>query len=271
MATYKTTTIPISSAFEQQQDRKSLCCIRWRQRQLLVSLEKPNIQPCLPALESEQWLVECLKCSSVKLVRIDAALGEVNLKLWADACEKADKSVFLSLPFTIKLPKQRRSRGWWLGQLIDRSIAALLLLVLSPVIVGLFCLLRWRSPTQIFLRQWHVGDRGRLFRIWKFRTTTPDDQTLENDLTAAKNILKPQNNFPNKTLGHWMSKYKLDELPKLFNVLRGEMGLTQLYPLSLEQAARLSLEAHKSIEVRQSKEFVNKADRLQPAGTECTT
>jgi hypothetical protein len=250
MATYKTTTIPISSAFEaEQQDVQFLrCTLKWRQEQLFLSFEQPTKQPYLPALANEQMLVECLKYSQVKLIRIDAALGEVYLKFWADACEKTSKAVFVRLPPNIKMPKRQSPPAWWLKRLLNLSIAALLLMVLCPVIIGLYCLLRKQSSEPIFLRQWHVGERGKLFRLFKFRTTSVKTLAVENELiSGAKNFLKRQDNLQLTTLGCWMHKYKLDELPQLFNVLRGDMSLTEPRPLTLEQVVHVSLEERQKI------------------------
>jgi lipopolysaccharide/colanic/teichoic acid biosynthesis glycosyltransferase len=253
MTTYRPTIIPISPAFEQEQldDQLLRCTLKWRQRQLLVTREQltKGIQlPPLPSLDPEQWLVDCLKHSSVKLIRIDAALGEVSLKLWADACEKANKAVFLRLPPVIKLPKPQRQLFWKLMQLLDWSIAVLLLLVLSPVIVILFFLLRMQSSEPVLIWPWHVGNRGKLFRLFKFRTTVANAQMLENQLVSEhKNILNRQENSNLTNLGYWMRKYKLDRLPQLFNVLRGEMRLIQPRPLTLEQAVRLSVEERQKI------------------------
>ncbi|HCF27240.1 MAG TPA: sugar transferase [Cyanobacteria bacterium UBA11049] len=253
MTTYRHTIIPISPAFEQEQldDQLLRCTLKWRQRQLLVTREHLSKQiqlPPLPSLDTEQWLVDCLKHSSVKLIRLDAALGEVNLKLWADACEKANKAVFLRLPPAIKLPKLQRHLFWKWMQLLDWSIAVLLLLVFTPVIVILFFLLRMQLSEPVLIWQWHVGNRGKLFRLFKFRTTVANAQMLENQLiNEHTNILKRQENSKLTNLGYWMRKYKLDRLPQLFNVLRGEMRLIQPRPLTLEQAVRLSVEERQNI------------------------
>lgn len=244
MTTYKSTIIPIRSTFEQQPDNQLLRYkLKWRQRQLLVSLEKPNNQLCLAQLRplETQWLVECLKHSYVKLIRIDAALGEVTLK-WVDACEKANKAVFLRLPPTIKLPKQQRSLSLKLMQLLDSIIAALLLLVLSPVILVLLCLLRLESSEPIFQRQWHVGERGKLFRLFKFRTVINPD--LENQSLHPKNLKRQKSSITN--LDNWIRKYKLDRIPQLFNVVRGEIRLFNPRLLTLELAIKLSIEETKN-------------------------
>jgi hypothetical protein len=75
---------------EQQHSNNYLphCILKWRQGQLLVSLGNQDKQPYISAFESEQQVVECLKQSPVRLVRLDLNLGEAVLNRWADACEK---------------------------------------------------------------------------------------------------------------------------------------------------------------------------------------
>jgi lipopolysaccharide/colanic/teichoic acid biosynthesis glycosyltransferase len=214
--------------------------LKWRQKQLLVSRAHSSRQPYLPPIRSEEWLVECLERSPVKLLQVDASLGEESLNLWANASEKAKKPVFLRLPSVIR-QKPQRSLSSWLYQLLDWSLAALLLVVLSPVMVGLIFLLRRRSPEPIFSKQWHVGKRGKLFLLFKFRTKVVDSQTHSHELKIAPELLSPDN-FQPAYLENWMYKYKLDKLPQLFNVLRGETSLIELRHLTLKQAVQLSLE-----------------------------
>ncbi len=205
--------------FDQQRDKHSLqYTLKWRQGQLLVNLYNQLPQPQLPPLRSERWLVECLKRSPVRLIRIDPDLGEAELRFWADACEQAKKPVFLRLPTAHALPRQQSQRSWWLKRLIDWSASAILLLVLSPAMLGLVLLIRIYLPGPIFVREWHVGKRGKLFRVFKFRTDAPRATPL----------------------GRWMRKYRLDELPQLFNVLRGEMSLVGSRPWTLCDAVRIS-------------------------------
>ena len=76
---------------KQQDGYLSYCNLIWRQQQLLVRLFQQIKQPYLPSLEIEQLLVDCLKRSPVRLVRLDLEIGEIGLRLWADACKKANK------------------------------------------------------------------------------------------------------------------------------------------------------------------------------------
>lgn len=250
MPTSKIPILPTYVPVEQkQQDQQPPCsALKWRQKQLLVSLEQQFRQAHLPPLENKQWLVECLKHSPVKLVRVDAALGKANLKFWADACEQADKAVFLRLP-TSKLPKQKRSISWWLKRSLDWCIAALLLLVASPIILGLFCLMRMQSPEPIFFRQWCVGERGKLFRRFRFRTTVATVQALEDELTGEPiSLPKCQGDSQITPLESWMCKYSLDKLPQLFNVLQGDMSLVGPCPLTLDDVVQLRSEEVQQIQ-----------------------
>lgn len=92
---------------KQQHNLLSHYTLKWRQKQLLVKLSPRFKQPYVPLPESEQWLVDRLKKSPVRLVRIDPVVGERGLKFWADACKQARKSVFLELPSTYELPRKK--------------------------------------------------------------------------------------------------------------------------------------------------------------------
>jgi lipopolysaccharide/colanic/teichoic acid biosynthesis glycosyltransferase len=190
--------------------------LQWRRGQLLVKCSDKVKQPYLPSLNDEKLLVNCLKHSSVNLVSIDGKLGETLLRFWAEACEKADKRIFLSRPTHCKLPKS----GNWLWKLINWLLAFVLLLLTSPMMLGLVMLMRINSPETIFTYEWCVGDKGKLFRAIKFSTTSQ---------------------YESKILGFLLKKSGLYHLPKLWNVVRGEMSLTESNCWTLEDAVQISL------------------------------
>lgn len=118
-------------------------------------------------------------------------------------------------------------RAAWLAlrRVLDPLAALAMLLLLSPLLLVLWLLIRRRLGSPVLFRQERPGRRGRPFAILKFRTMTDargDDGALLPDaerLTA---------------LGAWLRRTSLDELPELFNVLRGEMAFVGPRPLLME-------------------------------------
>jgi lipopolysaccharide/colanic/teichoic acid biosynthesis glycosyltransferase len=103
-------------------------------------------------------------------------------------------------------------------RLVDVLGASLGLLLLAPLMlaVSLAVWLGDRGP--VLFGQQRVGLGGRRFRMWKFRTMVVDAEALGGKLTVGGD--------PRVTrVGGWLRKSKLDELPQLLNVLRGEMTL----------------------------------------------
>ena len=216
----------IYSSVEQQHSSHYLphCILKWRQGQLFVTLGSQSKQPYISAFETEQQLVECLKQSPVRLVCLNPALGEATLKLWADACEQANKPVYLRGPIQKTVQKQSllspQPKQW-----IDSIAAFLLLLVISPIILAVAISIYLYSPEPIFPKQWYIGTGGKFFRLLKFPTRVANDDSRATLLIG------------------WMCKYNLDKLPQLFNVLRGEISLKDSFcPLTLSEAVRLKLE-----------------------------
>lgn len=198
------------------------CTLKWRQGQLFVSRGQPSKQPYLYAFESKQQLVECLKQSPVHVVRLDQTLGEVVVKRWADACEQANKPVFLQGGIQKRHKRQSqfvRQRKQW----IDWIAAFILLLAMSPIILATVILMYVYSQEQILSRQWHITPRGKLFRLLKFRTAVVNDDSRIASLIC------------------WMRNYNIDKLPKLLNVLWGEISLMDSHTLTLSEAVRLGL------------------------------
>lgn len=211
-----------------QVNHSSKYTLQWRRGQLLVKSPKKVKQPYIPCLDNQQLLTKCLQHSPINLVSIDAKLGESVLEFWAKACSQARKPIFVRIPSQIS---PAGKQPWqWLRRLIDWVIALVLLLLISPVMLGLVMLMRNDSPAPIFIHEWRVGERGKLFTVIKFRTA---------------------NHFHITPLGHWLRKSGLDNLPQLWNVLRGDMSLMGFRSWTLEEAVRLSSGNHESLVISQ--------------------
>lgn len=244
------TAVQTDFAFEQKQQDNHLapCTLMWRQAKLLIKLSQQVNQPYLSLLENGQWLANCLKHSSVHLVRLDPGLGETRLKHWAGACKQANKVTFLKVPSTRELPKKRSLLSWQMKWLLDRVAAALILLILGPILLWLSLLVWADSPGPIFFKQWRVGERGKLFQIFKFRTMVVNAEQMHHQVMGNQTGLHKREDDPRVTrLGRWMRKYSLDELPQLFNVLRGEMSLVGPRPWALYDAVRISPEGQQRL------------------------
>jgi len=127
---------------------------------------------------------------------------------------------------------------------VDLVLAALALVVLIPLVPLVALLVRLTSPGPAVFRQLRVGRDGRLFTMLKFRTMTSgcsDDlhrdyvrQLLSNDAppSAASGGLYKLGNDPRWTpIGRFLRRTSIDELPQLFNVLRGDMSLVGPRPV----------------------------------------
>jgi Undecaprenyl-phosphate galactose phosphotransferase WbaP len=112
-------------------------------------------------------------------------------------------------------------------------------LLVLPLILLIAALIKLQSPGPVFYQQERIGRHGRRFKVWKFRTMVRDaDKILEDSLAASPERRrewqlnhKLQNDPRVTSLGRWLRKTSLDELPQLWNVLRGEMSLVGPRPI----------------------------------------
>ncbi|HEY9641611.1 MAG TPA: heterocyst development glycosyltransferase HepC [Coleofasciculaceae cyanobacterium] len=211
------------------------CGLTWRQRKLIVD-SCPKSQKTAFSSEQQEWLSACLRNSPIKLVKLDLGLGSANLQAWAEAGQRAHKKTFLRLPAVPQRPQKQKPYRWGMKRLLDRIVAALLLVALSPILVGISFLLRMRSSQPVMVRHWCVGERGLLFQSLRFRTAShPLPQSISSLESSAKQTWLTQ-------VEGWLSQLNLDRLPLLLNVLRGEMSLVGPHPVALADAVRVSPE-----------------------------
>jgi len=116
------------------------------------------------------------------------------------------------------------------------------LLILSPLFAVVAILVRREDGGAVFFRQGRVGVHGRPFEVVKFRSMVPDAEGLRADLAARNEVNGPAFKVtadPRVTrTGRWLRRSSIDELPQLWNVLRGEMSLVgPRPPLPQEVAA----------------------------------
>ena len=115
------------------------------------------------------------------------------------------------------------------------------LFILSPIFIVIAVLIKIDSKGPVYFRQERVGMNGVLFRIFKFRTMVVDAEKLGLKITVGGDARITN-------VGFFLRKYKLDELPQLFNVLFGEMSLVGPRPEVSEYVACYSEDERKIIQ-----------------------
>jgi exopolysaccharide biosynthesis polyprenyl glycosylphosphotransferase len=126
--------------------------------------------------------------------------------------------------------------------LTDRVAALIGLILLSPILLLVALMIRFSSPGPVIFRQKRAGLHGKPFTMFKFRSMCVDAEHLQKQLEAKNEMSGPVfkvSNDPRVTpLGSFLRKTSIDELPQLYNVLRGEMSLVGPRPLPLYEVDR---------------------------------
>lgn len=123
------------------------------------------------------------------------------------------------------------STSWWLRgpkRVFDVVATLLIVLVLSPVLLIAAALVRLTSRGPVFFIQERGGHEGRPFAVYKFRTMSGTRKPDPKELVPL--------DHPEITpVGWWLRRFKIDELPQLFNVLKGDMSLVGPRPTLMDQ------------------------------------
>ncbi|WP_394729143.1 sugar transferase [Altererythrobacter sp. GH1-8] len=125
------------------------------------------------------------------------------------------------------------------AQWLDRGLALLLLIFLAPLLIATAIAIVATSRGSIFFRQTRIGHGGKGFLCYKFRTMEVDAERrleflLQNDAEARREWERDQKlrNDPRITsIGHFLRKSSIDELPQLLNVVLGDMRLVGPRPI----------------------------------------
>jgi exopolysaccharide biosynthesis polyprenyl glycosylphosphotransferase len=133
--------------------------------------------------------------------------------------------------------------------LMDFFGALVLLILLSPLFLLIAVAIKCISPGPVFFKQQRSGLSGAPFTLYKFRTMVTNAEQFKHELEAMNEMHGPVfkvTNDPRVTrVGKWLRRYSLDELPQLYNVLRGEMSLVGPRPLPVDEVKRFDDLAHR--------------------------
>jgi exopolysaccharide biosynthesis polyprenyl glycosylphosphotransferase len=131
-------------------------------------------------------------------------------------------------------------------RMVDIVCSALGLFLLSPLLAGVAALVRWDSPGPVLFKAQRVGFKGRRFVCYKFRTMIIDADLRKDELRARNErqgaSFKIHDDPRVTRVGRVLRRYSLDELPQMWNVLRGEMSLVGPRPHPLDDFARYGVD-----------------------------
>jgi lipopolysaccharide/colanic/teichoic acid biosynthesis glycosyltransferase len=126
--------------------------------------------------------------------------------------------------------------------IIDRLFAAVMLVMLSPVMMAIVIALMRSQGRPVLFRQQRVGRHGEIFTILKFRTMIEGAEEIgDGYLVDDQQLVTP--------MGEWLRKTSLDELPQLINILRGDMAIIGPRPSVIDQYERYSAFQRRRLEV----------------------
>jgi len=130
-----------------------------------------------------------------------------------------------------------------LKRIFDIAGASLGLLVISPLLIAFAIAVKLDSKGPVLFRQLRVGRHGRRFAMLKFRTMVPEADAMKEQLrdrNEAKDGLFKIAEDPRVTsMGRFLRRTALDELPQLLNIVKGEMSLVGPRPLVIEEDERI--------------------------------
>ncbi|HEX7421899.1 MAG TPA: sugar transferase [Thermoanaerobaculia bacterium] len=124
---------------------------------------------------------------------------------------------------------------------LDVAVSMLILVLTAPVLLIAALAIRLSSPGSVLFKQERIGLNGRIFTLYKFRTMIEDAHERRGEVTHLNEMTGPvfkAKDDPRVTaVGRWMRRFSLDEIPQLWNVLKGDMSLVGPRPPIPEEVA----------------------------------
>jgi exopolysaccharide biosynthesis polyprenyl glycosylphosphotransferase len=194
----------------------------------------------------------------------EARRNRLNIRVIPDLfnCEWEEQSrasrrlgleYFGDLPvLTLHQEKAPTSRLFW-KRVLDVMVSGLALFVAAPVMAMIALAIKLASPGKVLYQAKRVGLKGRRFACYKFRTMVSDADRLKDSLRPANERNGPCFKIaadPRITpVGRFLRRYSLDELPQLWNVLRGEMSMVGPRPHPLDDFEHYRLDHLRRLDV----------------------
>ena len=219
-------------------------------RQVGVILPGIDIDEAQRVADSIAADCRAAKCEvRIRILRVpeDDVEGEIG----ATASEQSEEELVsvdttgATALFAMPLPIWKRC--------MDVAIASFVLLVTSPILLACGLLVKLTSPGNVFFAQERVGHGGKTFRIFKLRTMVAGAEKRVDELRHLSEQDGPAfklTSDPRVTpIGRFLRRFSIDELPQLWNVLRGDMSLVGPRPLPTAESANLAFWQRERLDV----------------------
>ncbi|MBO7611847.1 MAG: sugar transferase [Elusimicrobia bacterium] len=169
-----------------------------------------------------------------------AQTNDIDIKILPNEVQMTKDKIILDdtlgIPVILLISNPVRDVDYFLKRILDIIFSAFLLIILSPLFVIIAICIKAESKGSVFFKHLRVGFNKKEFYCYKFRSMVDnaDKKTntlTENSLQQNKVFLKLEDDSRVTKIGKFIRKYSIDELPQLFNVLKGEMSLVGPRPI----------------------------------------
>lgn len=138
--------------------------------------------------------------------------------------------------------------------ILERILSFLAILLCSPFFILISLIIKFSSSGPIFFTQRRAGINFKPFFIYKFRTMIKEAEKMKKELLLKNEadgpVFKIKNDPRYTKFGKWLAERGLDELPQLFNILKGEMSFIGPRPLPICEALKIPKKYHQRFSVK---------------------
>ncbi len=198
-------------------------------------------------------------CTTSQVLELVEMAADMDVEVLAipglleDAAPEAPIFYLGDFPVTAIHRRDDKALACLVKRAVDIVFSFILLALLAPLFLVVGIAIKLTSPGPAFYVSDRIGKKGRVFRLWKFRTMKAGADRMKAALASSNErdgILFKIKNDPRVTpLGRILRKFSLDELPQLFNVLWGDMSLVGPRPPLANEVARYEVKHYRRLDV----------------------
>jgi exopolysaccharide biosynthesis polyprenyl glycosylphosphotransferase len=194
-----------------------------------------------------------LQREHVRTVVLEALRNHLDIRLVPELFEPYTSDLSIAVPVLPLHEEPIPEFGLLVKRALDVVLATLGLFAILPLLISISILIRIDSPGPVLYRAARVGKKGRRFLCWKFRTMVRDADASKAPLRERNErtgpLFKVKNDPRITRVGGMLRRYSLDELPQLWNVIRGEMSLVGPRPHPVDDYQRYGLQHLRRLDV----------------------